>query len=172
MSQPGAIASADKQLCSHCKQPFRSGARLCANCGNPRPRKQPQGPPCMYCEAPLGKHDAKVCVKCGRPQPGRSSENSRPVPGQSSGGHSSLTQAQNVYPPNSELVVSRPSKPLSNKTPRIPQDSTLNTNYQNSSVLSQQQQLNNNEQPLLSRTSNQHGGGVSITDYKVEQNNS
>lgn len=54
-----------------CGTPFRPNARVCANsnCGKPRPRNRPQGPPCVYCGKPLMKEGATRCVSCNGKQP-------------------------------------------------------------------------------------------------------
>ena len=53
-----------------CGAEFKHGYKVCANCGSPAPRNQPQGPPCVHCGELLIKKDASRCVKCGRVQPG------------------------------------------------------------------------------------------------------
>ena len=155
MSQSGSsTGNAGQQICTHCKQPFRSPeARACAGCGAPRPRKKPEGPPCAYCPAQLMTPDARVCVSCGRPQPPPSSE--KPKVGQADDKNtSSLTPTRTMYPPKSELVVSPlPKTPWAQGTP---------TNQQPSALPQQQQLLNNNnEQFLITHTSDQYSGGVS-----------
>ena len=157
MSQLGS-GNAGKQICTHCKQPFLSpDARVCGNrnCGKPRPRNKPEGPPCAYCSAPLIKHGAKVCGKCGRSQPPPSSE--KPKGGQPGDKNtSSLTPTRTMYPPKSELVVS--PLPIVNKTPGV-----QGTQHSSAHALPQQQQLlnNNNEQFLITHTSDQYSRGVS-----------
>jgi hypothetical protein len=54
-----------------CGTAFNPNANLCANpsCGKPRPRNQPQGPPCVYCHRPLIKEGALQCGSCNKKQP-------------------------------------------------------------------------------------------------------
>ena len=54
-----------------CGTPFHPGAKNCANskCGKPRPRNQPQGPPCVHCGKLLMKEGASRCQSCYKKQP-------------------------------------------------------------------------------------------------------
>ena len=69
--QDGQRDSFDGMVVCECGTPFHSDARACANpnCGRPRPRSQPQGPPCAYCGVPLIKEGVKKCESCHRKQP-------------------------------------------------------------------------------------------------------
>ena len=53
-----------------CGTLFHPGARSCANpnCGKPRPRSQPQGPPCVHCHKPLMREGATKCISCNKKQ--------------------------------------------------------------------------------------------------------
>ena len=158
MSLSGSsTGNAGQQICANCNKPFLSlEARACASCGNPRPRKKPEGPPCAYCPAQLMTHGAKVCGKCGRSQPLPSSE--KPKGGQADGKNiSSLTPTRTKYPPKSELVVN----PLP-KTPGV-QGAQHSSAHALQHIQQQQQPLNNNKQFLTTHISDQHSGGVSYT---------
>ncbi len=65
------ITQAGDVVYCDCGAAFHPGARVCGtpNCGKPRPRNQPQGPPCVYCHKPLMKEGATKCVSCNKKQP-------------------------------------------------------------------------------------------------------
>jgi hypothetical protein len=107
-------------VCCECGTAFYPNARLCPNpnCGKPRPRNQPQGPPCVHCGKHLIKEGAIWCGSCNKKQPAKVAEAGgitvpRPPPGLGHGyGYSNPPQQQQgaaVQPHSSAMVVASTS---------------------------------------------------------------
>ena len=68
--QEGQSDSSDGIDVCECGTPFHPHGRVCPNpnCGKPRRKNQPQGPPCVHCHKPLIKEGAIKCGSCNKKQ--------------------------------------------------------------------------------------------------------
>ena len=90
----------------NCGAAFHPNARACANtnCGKPRPRNEPQGPPCVHCGKRLIKEGAIRCESCNKKQ---SEMPAKPPEGGGTGlghgyGPNSPQQQLAMMPPNTQ----------------------------------------------------------------------
>ena len=120
--QEGQGDRPDGTVVCECGTSFHPDARICANpkCGKPRPRNQPQGPPCIHCGERLIKEGAFKCESCNKKQ---SEVPAKPAEGAGSGIHSppglkhgysyptspSKQQPGGVQPHSSAEMVASPS---------------------------------------------------------------